>query len=110
MHQSYNNGIAIIENEDCITKSCIFSFTSFGASDRMTLIFGTKGTITLYSDSSFVTVEKGIEEKQVYTLATLKVGVKAACLSYSRILDIRVKNSIFYRTFDVSRFVLVTYI
>ena len=62
-----DNGIAIIEYEDCITGTFIFSFTSFGASDRMTQIFGTKGAMTLYSDSSFVTVEKGIEEKQVYT-------------------------------------------
>jgi predicted dehydrogenase len=62
-----NNGIAIIEYEDQITGTFVFSFTSFGASDRMTQIFGTKGIITLYSDASFVKVEKGIEEKRVYT-------------------------------------------
>ncbi|MFF2853548.1 Gfo/Idh/MocA family protein [Peribacillus sp. NPDC058002] len=62
-----NNGVAIIQYEDQITGTFIFSFTSFGANDRMTQFFGTKGKITLYSDAAFLTVEKGIEEKQVYS-------------------------------------------
>jgi len=60
-----DNGIVILKHTNNITGTLITSRTSLGESDRMTIFYGTKGTITLYGESSAVAVELGTKEKTV---------------------------------------------
>lgn len=66
-----DNAIVILKHANNIIGTIITSRTSFGSSDRMTQIFGTKGSITLYSECSDILIEKGTEEKTVISFADL---------------------------------------